>query len=130
LSVSIYLNFSDGKCKSVVLIGKGLPLPIVFTSLFIASGVLESNVEWLEQAWVPAARNFLIRGTRFNQGVMLRELMRNKACIIGDPTQGHAVAIDARAPKYDGGIVTRVDCVSLGIGRNKAGRRFYDEGED
>jgi tricarballylate dehydrogenase len=26
---------------------------------------------------------------------------------IGDPTQCHAVAIDARAPKYDGGIITR-----------------------
>src|SRR5690606_21863547 len=124
------LNFSDGKCDSVELVRNGQALTIVGKSVVIASGGFESNVEWLEQAWGPAARNFLIRGTRFNQGVMLRELMRNKACIIGDPTQGHAVAIDARAPKYDGGIVTRVDCVSLGIGRNKAGRRFYDEGED
>jgi tricarballylate dehydrogenase len=40
------------------------------------------------------------------------------------------VAIDARAPLYDGGIVTRVDCVSLGIMVNREGRRFYDEGED
>jgi len=28
---------------------------------------------------------------------------------IGDPTQCHAVAIDARAPKYDGGIITRLE---------------------
>ena len=41
-----------------------------------------------------------------------------------------AVAIDARAPKFDGGIVTRVDCVSLGIVVNKHAQRFYDEGED
>jgi tricarballylate dehydrogenase len=40
------------------------------------------------------------------------------------------VAIDARAPLYDGGIVTRVDCVSLGIMVNREGQRFYDEGED
>jgi tricarballylate dehydrogenase len=40
------------------------------------------------------------------------------------------VAIDARAPKFDGGIVTRVDCVSLGIVVNREARRFYDEGED
>ena len=40
------------------------------------------------------------------------------------------MAIDARAPKFDGGIVTRVDCVSLGIVVNKHARRFYDEGED
>ena len=103
---------------------------IVPKSVVIASGGFESNLEWLEEAWGPAARNFIVRGTRFNQGRMLRELMRNSAAIIGDPTQGHAVAIDARSPKYDGGIVTRVDCVSLGVVLNKNGERFYDEGED
>jgi tricarballylate dehydrogenase len=40
------------------------------------------------------------------------------------------VAIDARAPLYDGGICTRVDCVSLGIMLNRNAERFYDEGED
>jgi tricarballylate dehydrogenase len=40
------------------------------------------------------------------------------------------VAIDARAPKFDGGIVTRLDCVSLGVVVNKFAQRFYDEGED
>jgi tricarballylate dehydrogenase len=49
---------------------------------------------------------------------------------VADPTQGHCVAIDARAPKFDGGIITRVDCVSLGITVNRDCQRFYDEGED
>ena len=49
---------------------------------------------------------------------------------VGDPTQCHAVAIDARAPKYDGGIITRLDCVVFGIVVNKNAKRFYDEGED
>jgi len=49
---------------------------------------------------------------------------------IGDPMQGHFVAIDARAPKFDGGICTRVDCVSLGIVVNRNAERFDDEGED
>lgn len=49
---------------------------------------------------------------------------------VGDPTQCHAVAVDARAPKFDGGIVTRLDCVSLGIVVNRLAERFYDEGED
>ena len=48
----------------------------------------------------------------------------------GDPTQCHAVAIDARAPKYDGGIITRHDSVIFGIVVNKHAQRFYDEGED
>src|SRR5229473_2513540 len=49
---------------------------------------------------------------------------------VGDPTQCHAVAIDARAPKFDGGIITRHDSVVFGIVVNKTAVRFYDEGED
>src|SRR3546814_15631033 len=49
---------------------------------------------------------------------------------IGDATQFHSVAIDARAPLYDGGICTRIDCVSLGLIVNGNAQRFYDEGED
>jgi tricarballylate dehydrogenase len=49
---------------------------------------------------------------------------------IGDPTQFHAVALDARSPKFDGGIVTRLDSVPFSIVVNRDGKRFYDEGED
>ncbi len=101
-----------------------------------ASGGFESNLDWLRRAWGQneagewPADNFLIRGTRYNQGVVLRALLDGGADEIGDPTQCHCVAIDARAPKYDGGIVTRLDCVSLGLVVNKHAKRFYDEGED
>ncbi|MBD3648196.1 MAG: FAD-binding protein, partial [Pseudomonadales bacterium] len=37
---------------------------------------------------------------------------------------------DGRAPKFDGGIITRVDSVPLGIVVNKNAERFHDEGED
>ncbi|MDB5958029.1 FAD-dependent tricarballylate dehydrogenase TcuA [Ramlibacter sp.] len=102
----------------------------------LAAGGFESNREWMRQAWGQNERgewpadNFLVRGTRFNQGVLLKDMMRHGADIIGDATQMHCVAIDARAPLYDGGIVTRVDCVSLGVMLNRDARRFYDEGED
>ena len=102
----------------------------------VASGGFESNREWLRAAWGQneagewPADNFAIRGTRFNTGVLLRDLIDQGADTIGDPTQSHAVAIDARAPLYDGGICTRVDCVSLGVVVNKHAQRFYDEGED
>jgi tricarballylate dehydrogenase len=102
----------------------------------LAAGGFESNREWMREAWGQNERgewpadNFLIRGTRFNQGVLLKGMMDAGADIIGDPTQAHCVAIDARAPLYDGGIVTRVDCVSLGVMVNREGHRFYDEGED
>ena len=103
----------------------------------LAAGGFESNREWLREAWGRnergewPAEQFLIRGTRFNQGVLLRHLLEDhQADAIGDPTQAHMVAIDARAPLYDGGICTRIDCVSLGVVINREARRFYDEGED
>ena len=83
-----------------------------------------------EKPGATPADNFLIRGTPYNQGRLLRALLAQGVRQTGDARQCHAVAIDARAPKFDGGIVTRVDCVSLGIVVNRDGRRFYDEGED
>ena len=102
----------------------------------LAAGGFESNREWLRQAWGQnengewPADNFIIRGTRFNQGNLLKLMMDQGADTIGDPSQSHCVAVDARAPLYDGGICTRIDCVSLGIVVNNNAQRFYDEGED
>jgi tricarballylate dehydrogenase len=101
----------------------------------VASGGFESNRDWMRAAWGQingewVADNFLIRGTRFNMGVLLKFLIESGADAIGDPTQSHSVAIDARAPLYDGGICTRVDSVSLGVVVNKHAARFYDEGEE
>ncbi len=102
----------------------------------LAAGGFESNRRWLREAWGCNDRgewpadNFLIRGTRFNTGAVLRELIDQGADTVGDATQAHMVAIDARAPLYDGGICTRIDCVSLGVVVNRDGQRFHDEGED
>lgn len=99
-------------------------------TLVAASGGFEANIEWLKAYWGDAADNFLIRGTPYNRGSMLRMLIDRGVAQVGDPTQCHAVAIDARAPKFDGGIITRLDCVVFGIVVNKHAQRFYDEGED
>jgi tricarballylate dehydrogenase len=56
--------------------------------------------------------------------------MDRGAKTVSDPRQCHAVAIDARSPRFDGGIITRVDCLPFGIVVNKHAARFYDEGED
>ncbi|HVF64317.1 MAG TPA: FAD-dependent tricarballylate dehydrogenase TcuA, partial [Casimicrobiaceae bacterium] len=99
-------------------------------AIVVASGGFESNLEWLREAWGPPADNFLIRGTPYNTGRVLKLLLEQGAKAVGDAAQGHCVAIDARSPKFDGGIVTRVDAVSLGIVVNRESQRFYDEGED
>jgi tricarballylate dehydrogenase len=102
----------------------------------LAAGGFESNREWLKEAWgvnqygESPADNFLIRGTRYNNGVLLKQLISLGADSVSDPTQAHMVAVDARAPLYDGGICTRIDAVSFGIVVNKNAQRFSDEGED
>jgi tricarballylate dehydrogenase len=99
-------------------------------AVVLAAGGFEANLDWLEAAWGNAARNFIVRGTPYNKGAILRMALDAGAAPIGDPRECHAVAIDGRAPKFDGGIVTRLDCVPLGIAVNRHGERFYDEGED
>src|ERR1700752_4940306 len=99
-------------------------------ALVAAAGGFEANIEWLKQYWGEAADNFLIRGTPYNRGAILKMLLDKGVKEVGDPTQCHAVAIDARAPKFDGGIITRHDSVVFGIVVNKHAARFYDEGED
>ena len=124
------LAIDDGVFQHALVCIGGEKREISATALVVASGGFESNLEWLKEAWGDAADNFLIRGTPYNLGKVLKVLIERGADKIGDPTQCHAVAIDARAPKFDGGIVTRVDCVSLGMVVNRDGERFYDEGED
>src|SRR5438445_21027 len=124
------VEYRDGKFKSGMLLLNGQPTEFRAKALVAASGGFESNLEWLEEVWGEAARNFIIRGTPYNKGKLLKLLMGQGAESVGDPKQCHAVAVDARAPKFDGGIVTRHDSVVFGIVVNKNAARFYDEGED
>lgn len=113
-----------------VEIAEAPPVTIRARAFVLASGGFQADLDWLARAWGPSARNFLIRGTPYNRGVVLKDMLDQGADSVGDPTQCHAVAIDGRAPKYDGGIVTRLDCVPFSIVVNRDGQRFYDEGED
>jgi len=124
------LDIRDGMFLSAAIERDGARIPVRASSLVAASGGFEANIEWLKQSWGDVAENFLIRGTPYNRGTVLKLLLDRGVEQIGDPTQCHAVAIDARAPKFDGGIITRLDCVVFGIVVNKHARRFYDEGED
>jgi tricarballylate dehydrogenase len=99
-------------------------------AIVVASGGFEANLDWMGEYWGEAAQNFAIRGTPYNRGRPLRCLLDAGARAIGNPREFHAVAVDARGPQFDGGIVTRLDSVPLGIVVNRFGQRFYDEGED
>ena len=96
----------------------------------VASGGFEANIEWLKRYWGPGADNYIVRGSSANDGRVLASLLSQGVMERGNGHSFHAVAVDARAPKYDGGIVTRVDSIPFSITVNRDALRFYDEGED
>ena len=124
------LKIRDGVFHSAVFDHDGATHEVRAKVVVVASGGFEANIPWLKEYWGDAADNFIIRGTKYNQGKMLAELLEFGAKSVGNPQEFHAVAVDARAPKFDGGIVTRLDSVPFGIAVNREGERFYDEGED
>ena len=121
------LVIEDGFCEGVTL-GDGTMLKC--KKLITTAGGFEANLDWLAEGWGDSAKNFLVRGTPFNKGTILKALLEKGAQPVGDLDQCHAVAIDARAPKYDGGIASRIDGVPFSAVLNKNAKRFYDEGED
>jgi len=124
------LQIQDGRFVAASFVTGNTAHRVRAQSVVVASGGFQANLNWLKEAWGQPADNFIIRGTPYNQGRLLRVLLDQGAKPVGDPRQCHAVAIDARAPKFDGGIVTRLDCVPFSIVVNRHARRFYDEGED
>jgi tricarballylate dehydrogenase len=124
------LEIREGNFTSGTYISNGAARKIQARAVVIAAGGFQANVDWLKRYWGASADSFIIRGTPYDKGRMLQTLLDQGARPVGDPKQCHAVAVDARAPKFDGGIVTRLDCVPFGIAVNKNARRFYDEGEN
>ncbi|MGH7661104.1 MAG: FAD-dependent tricarballylate dehydrogenase TcuA [Vulcanimicrobiaceae bacterium] len=124
------IEMRDGKFIAAAVKHDGGMREIPAKAFVAAAGGFESNLRWLREAWGPPAENFLVRGTPYNMGLVLNALIEGGVKSIGDPRACHAVAIDARSPRFDGGIVTRLDCVPLGIVVNNSAQRFYDEGED
>jgi tricarballylate dehydrogenase len=124
------LIFDGPTCTGLVVDVSGTTQRISATAVVAASGGFEANIEWLRQYWGDAADNYLIRGPRTNDGAVLAKLYEHGADKAGEERGFHAVAVDARAPRFDGGIATRLDSIPFGIVVNRDGVRFYDEGEE
>jgi len=124
------LEIEDGNFTAARLRHRGFDTRIEARSLVAAAGGFQANLDWLEEAWGPGARNFLVRGTPYAQGDVLKMLMAAGFETVADADQCHAIALDARGPKVDGGISTRLDSIPFSIVVNRDARRFYDEGED
>jgi tricarballylate dehydrogenase len=126
------LDFTiDGdRCEAVTLGSADGEWKLDPGAVVLASGGFEANLSWLEEHWGAAARNYAIRGSRQNDGLPLRRMLEYGALARGNPKGFHAIAVDARGPQFEGGIVTRVDSVPFSVMVNENGERFYDEGEE
>jgi len=132
---AVDLEFSGDRCSHVVLSGgeqdgKQGGARIAARAVVCASGGFEANIGWLRQYWGDAADNFLVRGPATNDGLVLRALYARGAARAGQERGFHSVAIDARSPRFDGGIATRLDSIPFSVVVNARGERFYDEGEE
>ncbi len=126
----ISLNIDDGSVRSADITYRGFPETVHARCVVASCGGFQANLDWMREYWGDAVDNFIIRGTPYNRGRVLKNLLDQGVAAIGDPTQFHAVALDARAPKFDGGITTRLDSVPYSVVVNRHGDRFHDEGED
>lgn len=127
----VALETEGDRCLGVHVAVEDSPAVLVNAdAVVVAAGGFEANREWLREGWGAAADSLVVRGTQNNDGTMLRMLMDAGARTVGDPRSAHAIAVDARAPAYDAGIITRIDAVPIGIVVNKSAMRFADEGEE
>jgi tricarballylate dehydrogenase len=124
------IPIQDGEVRRLTVARNKEVFTLEAQSIVVASGGYQANIEWLKEGWGECAERFVVRGTPYAQGRVLRRLLEQNVESVGDPRQCHAVAVDARAPKFDGGIVTRIDCIPFSVVVNRDGKRFYDEGED
>ena len=125
-----HIEVREGFATEAILSHHGFPARLRFKAVVASAGGFQANRDWLRQYWGDAADNFQIRGTPYAQGTVLKNLLAQGVQQVGDPTQFHAVANDARAPMEDGGLAMRLDCIPFAIAVNRNVERFYDEGED
>ena len=125
----VALGFDDKNCTADIR-HDGRIERVVAKTLIVCSGGHQANLGWLRESFGPAADNFAIRGTPYDTGSMLRLLFDAGAKPAGSEKHAHIVAVDARGPKFDGGIVTRITAIPHGIVVDRSAKRFHDEGED
>lgn len=124
------IETTDDHCDALLVECEGATHRLRATAFVAAAGGFEANIDWLAEYWGDAAYNYHIRGPRHNDGLVLRCLLDAGAQRTGEEKGFHSVAVDARSPKFDGGIATRQDCIPFGVVLNVHAKRFYDEGED
>src|SRR3990167_3432157 len=79
------LNVRDGVFQSAIVAQGGASHEVRAKAVVVAAGGFEANIPWLREYWGDAADNFVIRGTPYNQGGLLKDLLGHGARPVGDP---------------------------------------------
>lgn len=124
------LHLDEGFFREITVSTHGSQTIFRAKSAVVASGSYQADINWLKRHWGEAADHFQIRGSANSKGRILANLLEQEVAPVGDPAQCHMVAVDARGPKFDGGIATRLDCTPFSIVVNQDGHRFHDEGAE
>jgi tricarballylate dehydrogenase len=126
----VKLAFGDDRNCEADIAHAGTIERVVAKTMVLCSGGHQANLDWLRESFGAAADGFMIRGSPYVTGSVLSLLLDAGAMPVGDPARCHMVAVDARGPRFDGGIVTRITAIPHGIVIDRDSRRFDDEGED
>lgn len=93
-------------------------------TVIVCAGGPGGDAAWLRAHHGEAGDGLMVRGTPHADGRMLDHLIGLGAGAVGDPTVCHMVAVDARGPRFDGGIVTRITAIPFGMVVDPAGARI------
>jgi tricarballylate dehydrogenase len=83
----IDLTLDDGRFTGVSVVRQGVRHEVRARAMVAAAGGFESNLAWLRDAWGPPADNFIVRGTPYNMGTVLKLLLAKGAKQVSDSTR-------------------------------------------
>ncbi|OIQ79204.1 fumarate reductase flavoprotein subunit precursor [mine drainage metagenome] len=112
---------------SAAMLRHGSQQTVAYKAMVVCTGGYQANTQWLESECGSGMADFVNRGTPFAEGELLQSLLNMGAKAVGVPGACHLVAVDARSPRHDGGIITRVKNIPLGMVVDCFGRRFHAE---
>ena len=79
------LEIRAGRFTSAVYIKDKLSHRVRARAVVLAAGGFQANLDWLKEYWGESADNFIVRGTPYDQGRMLRVLLDRGARPVGNP---------------------------------------------
>lgn len=94
------------------------------STVIVCAGSPGADPTWLSDHYGAAGNGLMVRGTPYADGRLLDQLIGLGAQAVGDPTVCHMVAVDARGPRFDGGIVTRITAIPSGMVVERSGARI------